>query len=332
MEDSDDLYEVLQVSPNADAEVIEAAYKRLATRYHPDRNRSEDATRRMVALNAAYDVLKDPRRRARYDRTRLGREQQSAEQRAANVAPDQPRVDRSHSNSRWLLWAALAGAVLVGLRVECLPDAEPEAVQPISLRVPPPPTPTVLAPIAQPKPTGTLPSLTAEQLEWLAKNRVAEKQPPRPAAAPPHPAPAGVDLTPDELSRAQDALVKSTCKYSTLNGQAAYNQCLARERSRFQHVTDAGVQLKNRADSDAISSVCSAARSSGPAALRECVARQVADLQRTPAPDLSGVAQGDQEMMASACSGSRYKGPAEYNRCLAQQAAALRQQLAGPDR
>lgn len=66
----DDTYKVLQVDPSAELEVIEAAYRRLARKYHPDVNRSPDAAERMKELNAAYNVLKDPARRAAYDRQR----------------------------------------------------------------------------------------------------------------------------------------------------------------------------------------------------------------------------------------------------------------------
>ncbi len=63
-----DLYEVLQVSQRAEQEVIEAAYKRLALKYHPDLNNSSpEATRRMQELNQAYAVLSDPEKRAEYD-------------------------------------------------------------------------------------------------------------------------------------------------------------------------------------------------------------------------------------------------------------------------
>lgn len=68
-----DLYEVLQVSPKAEAEVIEAAYKRLALKYHPDRNPDDaQATARMTELNAAYAILHDPQQRINYDRARQG--------------------------------------------------------------------------------------------------------------------------------------------------------------------------------------------------------------------------------------------------------------------
>jgi hypothetical protein len=62
-----DYYDILQVSPNAEQEVIEAAYKRLARKYHPDINRDPTAADRMRELNEAYEVLGDPRRRAQYD-------------------------------------------------------------------------------------------------------------------------------------------------------------------------------------------------------------------------------------------------------------------------
>lgn len=63
-----DYYAIMQVDVMAEGAVIAAAYKALAAKYHPDRNNSADATRRMQALNEAYEVLSDPVRRADYDR------------------------------------------------------------------------------------------------------------------------------------------------------------------------------------------------------------------------------------------------------------------------
>ncbi len=61
------LYQQLQVDPAADIEVIDAAYRRLAMRYHPDRDKSDEAVQRMQVLNEAKRVLSDPVSRARYD-------------------------------------------------------------------------------------------------------------------------------------------------------------------------------------------------------------------------------------------------------------------------
>ncbi len=63
----DDLYEVLQVHPDAEPEIVEVAYKRLARKYHPDVNASPDAVARMASINSAYAVLADSERRAAYD-------------------------------------------------------------------------------------------------------------------------------------------------------------------------------------------------------------------------------------------------------------------------
>ena len=65
------LYEVLQVSTSACPEVVHAAYRALARSYHPDVNPGEEAARQMRQLNAAYHVLSDPERRARYDTVRI---------------------------------------------------------------------------------------------------------------------------------------------------------------------------------------------------------------------------------------------------------------------
>src|SRR5882672_3894885 len=61
------LYDVLQVSQWCEPEVLQAAYRALARTRHPDVNRDPDAEEQMRRLNAAYHVLSDPARRARYD-------------------------------------------------------------------------------------------------------------------------------------------------------------------------------------------------------------------------------------------------------------------------
>jgi curved DNA-binding protein CbpA len=65
-----DPYKVLQVDPEAEDEVIQAAYRRLAQKYHPDRSPGREGVTRMVAINAAWDLLRDPERRATFDRSR----------------------------------------------------------------------------------------------------------------------------------------------------------------------------------------------------------------------------------------------------------------------
>lgn len=61
-------YRILQVDPTAEHDVIEAAYRRLARKYHPDVATIPDAAERMVQLNGAWEILRNPSRRAALDR------------------------------------------------------------------------------------------------------------------------------------------------------------------------------------------------------------------------------------------------------------------------
>jgi curved DNA-binding protein CbpA len=65
-----DPYKTLQVDPEADQEVIQAAFRRLAHKWHPDVASSPEAAARMTAINRAWAILGDPDRRAGYDRDR----------------------------------------------------------------------------------------------------------------------------------------------------------------------------------------------------------------------------------------------------------------------
>ena len=90
-----DYYEVLQVHPEAEPDVIRAAYRILARKYHPDHGGDP---RRMIALNDAWDVLGDPARRAAYDASRAGsaiRTNAAQGPRAEASAPRPP--DPSHA-------------------------------------------------------------------------------------------------------------------------------------------------------------------------------------------------------------------------------------------
>jgi len=72
MQDQGDLYEILQLHPSAEPDIIQAARRRLTLRYHPDRNSSPEAAKVMIRVNNAYEILSDPERRAAYDLERTG--------------------------------------------------------------------------------------------------------------------------------------------------------------------------------------------------------------------------------------------------------------------
>jgi molecular chaperone DnaJ len=64
-----DYYELLEVERTADAGTIKTAYRKLAMKYHPDKNPGcQDSEARFKAISEAYDCLKDPQKRAAYDR------------------------------------------------------------------------------------------------------------------------------------------------------------------------------------------------------------------------------------------------------------------------
>jgi curved DNA-binding protein CbpA len=84
-----DAYKVLQVDPEAEDEVIQAAYRRLARKYHPDLASGGEAAARMAAINAAWALLGTSESRAAYDRSRL------APQREAPLPPTPPTHPRA---------------------------------------------------------------------------------------------------------------------------------------------------------------------------------------------------------------------------------------------
>ncbi len=68
-----DPYEVLGVSRNASQEEIKRAYRRLAKKYHPDRNKGDKvAEEKFKEVQAAYEILSDPKKREEYDRFGAG--------------------------------------------------------------------------------------------------------------------------------------------------------------------------------------------------------------------------------------------------------------------
>ncbi len=63
-----DYYEVLGVERNSDKEGLKKAFRKLAQKYHPDINKSEEAEARFKEINEAYQILNDDQKRAAYDR------------------------------------------------------------------------------------------------------------------------------------------------------------------------------------------------------------------------------------------------------------------------
>lgn len=77
-----DYYATLGVLPQADPVVITAAYRAIAQRYHPDKSSgdSREAHERMSRINEAYETLRDPVRRAEYDRVQQSQDRGAFEE------------------------------------------------------------------------------------------------------------------------------------------------------------------------------------------------------------------------------------------------------------
>jgi curved DNA-binding protein CbpA len=89
-----DAYAVLGVGRGADDEAIATAYRLLARRFHPD-IAGESATRRMMAINAAFDAISSPEARARYDGSPVGAATTTDPTPAAHPGDDSSTSDRA---------------------------------------------------------------------------------------------------------------------------------------------------------------------------------------------------------------------------------------------
>lgn len=99
-----DAYRTLQVDPGAEGEVIRAAYRRLARKYHPDLARGEEAAARMAAINAAWELIGEPAARAAYDQSRgvppPGEPGPGMETRSSTAPPPPDLVSRDWTSGR----------------------------------------------------------------------------------------------------------------------------------------------------------------------------------------------------------------------------------------
>ena len=73
-----DYYEVLGVTRDADAEGVKRAYRKLARKFHPDVSKEKNAENKFKEVQEAYEVLRDPEKRAAYDQ--LGRDYRPGQQ------------------------------------------------------------------------------------------------------------------------------------------------------------------------------------------------------------------------------------------------------------
>jgi len=102
-------YQILNVAPDAELVVIEAAYRALMKKYHPDQGGGAGDGPSATEINRAYGVLRDPERRAEYDHKEWIRERDISL--AAYQPPPPPRIPTFFGWGGWLVAAVLAGMI-----------------------------------------------------------------------------------------------------------------------------------------------------------------------------------------------------------------------------
>lgn len=97
-----DYYKILEVPETADTATIKKAYHRLARKYHPDVS-GKAGEEQFKAINEAYQVLSDPKKRAEYDRLRQG----YAYRQSRRQGPGFRRVERDFATDDWDGWGSI---------------------------------------------------------------------------------------------------------------------------------------------------------------------------------------------------------------------------------
>jgi len=96
-------YELLQVSPSADENIIRAAYRAMISRYHPDRYvPKSEAEEISKALNLALAVLIDPEKRTAYDESIRSRDGSTPNSTSPETKTDNGEKNHSQTNLNWL--------------------------------------------------------------------------------------------------------------------------------------------------------------------------------------------------------------------------------------
>jgi curved DNA-binding protein CbpA len=129
-------YQILNVAPEAELVVIEAAYRALMKKYHPDQGGGAAAGPSATDINRAYAVLRDPERRAEYDHNEWIR-QRDISLAAYQAPPAAPRAPTFFGWGGWLVAAVLAGMIaLMASRGGAPPMSASEQARAAAMAVP----------------------------------------------------------------------------------------------------------------------------------------------------------------------------------------------------
>ena len=94
------LYDVLGVSKDCSEENLDSAYKRMRGAFHPDRNKAPDAIKRFQEIKEAYDILKNPTLRAKYDAWIETEEYQNQFDNGSSQTEEEPGDENSQTTAQ----------------------------------------------------------------------------------------------------------------------------------------------------------------------------------------------------------------------------------------
>ena len=100
MSSNDDYYKFLDVPPTASLEEIRSVFRRMAFKYHPDRNKDPWAETIFMQINEAYQVLGNPKKRAAYDAERRAEAQRAEERQRGQQGPRYTLAQRENKDLR----------------------------------------------------------------------------------------------------------------------------------------------------------------------------------------------------------------------------------------
>jgi len=186
------LYDVLNVSPDAEPVVLEAAYRALMKKYHPDQAglAAEAGGSTPAAINEAFAVLRDPERRADYDRREGARHQALHLASYPAIPPPPPRA--------MFGWGGWALALLLGAVLAIMAQQRQGGVVPATAEAQPAPRAASRESASQPRPEAPPPAF----LEAGAPERDVQALQRNAAAMSAMPALRGRTIGAFELSRA----------------------------------------------------------------------------------------------------------------------------------
>ena len=109
---SKDYFKTLGIGKNASHEEVKRAYRKLALKHHPDKNKAENAAEKFKEIGEAYDVLSDSKKRQIYEQSRGSTRDEFTRRGPENVARPRPRPKPRDYGFRDLFGAAFNGDII----------------------------------------------------------------------------------------------------------------------------------------------------------------------------------------------------------------------------